>query len=105
VEPALITNRTFVVNVELESDLVLRDSVRVRVVLVSKGEEVGYAGMANGAMFDRDAKVLTLEPGQSANVVLLLTRADIETVQILVQDEASAAVYAESKILPVKVKS
>ena len=105
VEPALITNRTFVVNVELESDLVLRDSVRVRVVLVSKGEEVGYEGMANGAMFDRDAKVLTLEPGQSANVVLLLTRADIETVQILVQDEASAAVYAESKILPVKVKS
>jgi hypothetical protein len=101
----IITNRTFVVNVELASDLIAPEPLRLRVVLLHKGEEVGSAGMANGARFDSKDKVLTIAPGERANVVLVLTQADIDSVSILVQDVASPAVHAEIKNVPVKLKS
>lgn len=101
----VITNRTFVVNIEMEPDFMSPDPVRLRVVLVHKGEEVGYAGMAPGAEFDSADKVLTLAPGKRANVVLLLTKDTVDSVSILVQDAGSPAVYTELKNLPVKLKS
>jgi hypothetical protein len=101
----IITNRTFVVNVEQASDLIAPEPLRLRVVLLHKGEEVGSAGMANGARFDSKDKVLTIAPGERANVVLVLTQADIDSVSILVQDVASPAVHAEIKNVPVKLKS
>ena len=99
-----ITNRTFVVNVEATADLVSTDSVRLRVVLISKGEEVGYAGMAPGAESFKEG-VLTLAPGQRANVVLILTKDGVDNVSILAQDASSPAVYDEIKNVPVKLKS
>jgi hypothetical protein len=48
--------------------------------------------------------VLTIAPGQRANVVLVLTQADVDSVSILVQDTASPEVHAEIKNVPVKLK-
>ena len=101
----VITNRTFVVNVEMDADLVSPEPVRLRIVLVHKNEEVGYAGMAHGAEFNSADKVLTLTPGKRANVVLLLTKDGIDSVSIMAQDAGSPAVYAEIKGIPVKLKS
>jgi hypothetical protein len=101
----VITNRTFVINVEMDADLVSPEPVRLRIVLVHKNEEVGYAGMAHGADFNSADKVLTLTPGKRANVVLLLTKDGIDTVSIMAQDAGSPAVYAELKGIPVKLKS
>ena len=101
----VITNRTFVINVEMDADLVSPEPVRLRIVLVHKNEEVGYAGMAHGADFNCADKVLTLTPGKRANVVLLLTNDGIDTVSIIAQDAGSPAVYAELKGIPVKLKS
>ncbi len=101
----VITNRTFVVSVEMDADLVSPEPVRLRVVLVHKNSEVGYAGMAHGAEFDSNDRVLTLAPGKRASVVLLLTKDGADSVSIIAQDAGSAAVYAEIKGLPVKLKS
>jgi hypothetical protein len=105
VDLAAITNRTFVVNVEMDADLVSPEPVAIRVVLIHKGEEVGYAGMAHGADFSSADKVLTLSPGKRASVVLLLTKDGLDSVSILAQDAGSSAVYDEIKNLPVKLKS
>jgi len=100
-----ITNRTFVVIVKMDADFVCPEPVRLRVVLINKGEEVGYAGMAHGAAFNNADRVLTLSPGDSASVVLLLSKDGVDSVSILAQDAGSSAVYAEIKGMPVKLKS
>ena len=101
----VITNRTFVVNVELEGDLVSPEPVALRVVLIHKGEEVGYAGMAHGAEFNSADRRLTLTPGKRASVVLLLTKDAVDSVSIIAQDSGSPVVFAEIKGMPVKLKS
>jgi hypothetical protein len=101
----VITNRTFVVNVELEGDLVSPEPVALRVVLIHKGEEVGYAGMAHGAEFNSADRTLTITPGERASVVLLLTKDGVDSVSIIAQDSGSPAVFAEIKGMPVKLKS
>lgn len=98
-----ITNRTFVVNVEAGQNLLDQEPVRIRMVLVSKGEEVGYAGMAPGATFEN--KVLSIKPGQRVSVVMLLTKDDVTSLTILAQAADSPAVFKETKSLPVKLKS
>lgn len=100
-----ITNRTFVVNVEMEPDFVSQESVSLRVVLVHKGEEVGYTGMAHGAKFNPADRVLTLAPGESASVVLVLTKDGVDEVSIMAQDAGSSAVHDGIKNVPVKLKS
>lgn len=100
-----ITNRTFVVSVEMDADLVSPEPVALRVVLIHKGEEVGYAGMAQGAEFNSADRVLTLTPGKPASVVLLLTKDGVDSVSIIAQDAGSPAVFAEIKGVPVKLKS
>lgn len=100
-----ITNRTFVVNLEMDADLVSPEPVALRVVLIHKGEEVGFAGMAQGAEFNSADKVLTLTPGKRASVVLLLTKDGVDSVSIIAQDAGSPAVFAEIKGVPVKLKS
>jgi hypothetical protein len=101
----VITNRTFVVNVEMDADLVSPEPVRLRVVLVNKGEEVGYVGLAPGSEFKSEDKILTLAPGKRASVVMLLTKEGVDSISILAQDAGSPAVYAEIKSIPVKLKS
>ncbi len=100
--PEAITNRTFGVRVHV-ADLFRTEPVALRVVLVSRGEEVGQTGMAMGGELDRETGILRIEPGNEASVGLMLTRDDCKTVRVVVQDPATDAVLDESKELPVKL--
>lgn len=98
-----ITNRTFVVTVETGTNMLSSEPIRLRLLLVAKGEEVGYAGMAPGASFEN--KVLSIKPGERASVVMVLTTEGVNSLSIVAQDAGSPAVYAENKNIPVKLKS
>jgi hypothetical protein len=102
--PDKITNRTFGARVEAgQHELFPSDPVSVRVVLVSRGEEVGQAGMAMGADFDRSKGVLRVKPGTTASVGLMLTRDDCEKVRIVILDPVTDAVLEQSEEIPVKL--
>jgi hypothetical protein len=101
--PDKVTNRTFGVRVLVVAELFTTDSVALRVVLVSGGEQVGQTGMAIGADFDRTSGVLNVKPGAEASVGLMLTRDDCATVRIVVQDPATDAVLDQSDEMPVKL--
>ena len=98
-----ITNRTFVVTVDAGTNMLSTDPIKLRILLVAKGEEVGYAGMATGASFEN--KVLSIKPGERASVVMVLTTDGVNSLSIVAQDAGSPAVYAENKNIPVKLKS
>jgi hypothetical protein len=103
--PESVTNRTFGVRLDLEADLVNREPLQFRVLLVSGGEEVGRAGMVIGAEFKRETGVLTLSTGSSASVAMVLTRDDVSTLRVVVQDVSTGSVLIESKAIPVSLKS
>jgi hypothetical protein len=103
--PEAITNRTFGVRLDAEAHLLNRDPLELRVLLISGGEEVGHAGMAIGAEFNRDAGVLTLLPGKSASIAMVLTRDDAPTLRVVVQDVGTGSVLTETKPIPVSLKS
>ena len=98
-----ITNRTFVVTIDAGTNMLSTDPIKLRILLVAKGEEVGYAGMATGASFEN--KVLSIKPGERASVVMVLTTDGVNSLSIVAQDAGSPAVYAENKNIPVKLKS
>ena len=101
--PEAMTNRTIGVRVVVSGDLFQTEPVSLRVVLVSRGEEVGQAGMALDAEFDRTTGVLQVNSGAEVIVGLMLTRDDCETVRVVVQDPATDAVLDQSDELPVKL--
>jgi hypothetical protein len=103
--PESITNRTFGVRIEVEADLVSTGSLKAQVLLISKGEVVGHAGMGMGIDFDPKSRTATLPTGTSGQLVLLLTRDDVESVRIVVQDANTGSVMAESKPIPLNLKS
>jgi len=103
--PESITNRTFGVRIEVEADLVTSGPLRVQIILLNKNEEVGHAGMALGMEFDAKTRIATLPPGKTGNVAMVLTRDDVETVRIVVQDATTGSVLAESKLIPLNLKS
>jgi hypothetical protein len=103
--PESITNRTFGVRIEVEADLVSSGPQQAQVLLIGKGEVVGHAGMAIGIEFDPKTRIATLPTGTSGQVVLLLTRDDVESVRIVVQDATTGSVLAESKPIPLNLKS
>ncbi|MEY4200735.1 MAG: hypothetical protein RLZZ265_2475, partial [Verrucomicrobiota bacterium] len=83
--PESVTNRIFSVRLDLEADLVNREPVVLRVLLINGGEEVGRAGMAHGAEFDQKTESIILHPGGSALVGLRLNRDDVTTIRVVVQ--------------------
>lgn len=101
--PEVVTNRTIGVRVTLSADLFQTEPLFLRVVLVSRGEEVGQAGMALDAEFDRTTGVLQVIPGTEVAVGLMLTRDDCKTVRVVVQDPVTDAVLDQSEELPVKL--
>lgn len=103
--PESITNRTFGVRIDVEADLVNSEPLRVQIILLSKNEEAGHAGMALGMDFDAKTRIATLPPGKTGNVAMVLTRDDIESVSIVVQDAATGSVLAQSKPIPLNLKS
>ena len=68
-------------------------------------DDVGQAGMAVGAEFNRDTGVVTMPTGGSASFAMVLTRDDIDTLRVVVQDAISGRVLHETKALPVQLKS
>lgn len=103
--PEAITNRTFGVKLDVEADLVRSEPLNLRVLLISGGEEAGRAGMVLGAEFNRETGVLTVPTGSSASIAMVLTRDDISTLRVVVQDALSGSVLVESKAIPVHLKS
>jgi hypothetical protein len=103
--PEAVTNRTFGVKLDVEAELISSDPIRVRVLLISGGEQVGQAGMVLGADFDRETGILTIPAGGSTSVAMVLTRDTVSTLRIVVQDAFSGSVLTESKVLPIQLKS
>jgi hypothetical protein len=103
--PESITNRTFGVRIEVEADLVSSGPLQAQVLLIGKNEVVGHAGMAIGIEFDPKTRIANLPNGTAGQVVLLLTRDDVESVRIVVQDATTGSVLAESKAIPLNLKS
>jgi hypothetical protein len=101
--PDKLTNRTFGVRVRVVADLFATDPIVLRVVLVSRSEQVGRTGMAIGADFDRTSGVLHISPGTEANVGLMLTRDDCASVRVVVQDPVTDAVLDQSEEIPVRL--
>lgn len=103
--PSVITNRTFGVEIEAESDLLVSEPHHLRVLLTNKGEEAGHAGMALGAGFDREKRVLSLTQGQSVSLAMVISREDVDNVRVTVQEVATGAVLAETAPIPLQLKS
>ena len=74
-------------------------------LLVSGGEEVGRAGMVIGAEFQRETGVLTMPPGAFTSVAMVLTRDDIPSLRVVVQDVGTGGILTESKAIPVSLKA
>lgn len=101
--PKTITNRTFGIQLACDPHMFQKDSVTLRVVLVSKGEQVGETGMTVGGAFDRKTGCVTIKPGEKVSVGIMLTKDDCEMVRVVVQVPATDAVLAQSEELPVKL--
>ena len=101
--PESVTNRTIGVRLILSAELFRTEPISLRVVLVSGGEEVGRAGMALDAEFDRTTGVLKTSPGSAVTVGLMLTRDDCDKVRVVVQDPTTDVVLDQSNELPVKL--
>jgi len=101
--PETITNRTFGLQVEVEKTLFSETEVKVRLVLVSEGQEVGRAGMAVDAEIDRGSGTVKLQPGKPISVAMMLTRDEFTTIRIVAQDPSTDAIMSQSGELHVKL--
>ena len=101
--PSTLTNRTFGVKVAVAADLFGNEPALLRIVLVSEGQQVGQAGMAIDAGFDREKRLIAATPGKEASVGMMLTRDDCQSVRVVVQDPFTYAVLAHSADIPVNL--
>jgi hypothetical protein len=102
--PAAVTNRIFSVTLQLGGNLALfKREMLVRPFLVSAGKQVGAAGMASDAEFDRLSGCVKLEAGKAATVAFLLTDDSAPSVQVVVQDPVNDAELYRSPEIPVRL--
>lgn len=102
--PAAVTNRIFSVTLQLGGNLALfKREMLVRPFLVSAGKQVGSAGMASDAEFDRLTGCVKLEAGKMATVAFLLTDDSAPSVQVVVQDPVNDAELYRSPEIPVRL--
>lgn len=100
--PDEIANRTFGVQLTL-AGLFDDQPFTVRPLLLSKGVIVGKAGMALDADYDPEKGDVTLHPGKTAAVGMILENDEVEAVRVVIQDPASDSVLAQSKNIHVKL--
>jgi hypothetical protein len=100
--PKVLNNRTFGVTIEF-SHLFEREPVAVRPVLMTGGEQVGEAGMALDARFDRDSKTVAIEPGRPASVAMVLRREDCASIRVALLDPATDSVLVQSEDIAVRL--
>jgi hypothetical protein len=100
--PDKITNRIFTVGLDFPKTL-FEEVLRVRPVLVAKGQIVGEAGMVDKATLDRSTGCVTLEPGVNPTVAMLLADATVASVQIHVLDPKTDTVLVKSGDIPLQL--
>lgn len=100
--PDKITNRIFTIGLNFPKTL-FGEALRVRPVLVAKGQVVGEAGMVDRATLDRSTGCVTLEPGLNPTVALLLADATVPSVQIHVLDPKTDTVLVKSGDIPLQL--
>lgn len=101
--PEAVTNRTFGLTISAPTDLFEKETLALRVVLLSGQEQVGQAGMVMGGEFDRPSGILKLAPGKKVSVGMMLLKDDAKSLRIVVQDASTDAVLAESKEIQIKL--
>jgi len=102
--PQRISNRTFRISVTLNGSLFGEGGVVVRPSLVTKDLQVGEAAMALDATFNPTTKCVTVEPGKTAVIMMLLQRDDVKSLRLLIEDAGSgAALYQSPSDVPVDV--
>ncbi len=101
--PKVLANRTFGIRVRVAADLFSQEPVKVRLVLLADGQEVGQAGMAMDAELDRASGTVTIAPGRSANVAMMLIRDETTKFRIVAQEPDTDAVLAQSDEIAVKL--
>jgi hypothetical protein len=94
--PTTLTNRTFGCRLVFDGDMFQQDAIAARVVLIGDGQEVGRAGMAPEAEFDRSTATVQLLPRKEVNIGMMLTNETSKKIRIVVQDPATDAVLAQS---------
>lgn len=94
--PKVLTNRTFGLWLGRDLDMFQQDAIPMRVVLLEGGEEVGRAGMAVDAEFDRATATVYLKPGEKVSIAMMLSRDTSKKVRVVVQDPATDAVLQQS---------
>jgi hypothetical protein len=99
--PTVLTNRTFGCRLVFAGDMLDQGSIAARVVLVGDGQEVGRAGMAPDAEFDRATATVQLLPRQEVSLGMILTKETSKKVRIIVQDPATDAVLVQSEEIEV----
>ncbi len=101
--PTLLSNRTFGLRIRVAPDLFNQEPLRMRLVLIADGQEVGQAGMAMDAEFDRASGTVTVSPGQDANVAMMLMRDEVTKFRVVAQEPDTDAVLAQSEEIAVKL--
>ena len=101
--PSVITNRMFGVTVQVLGGLLDTGPSQLRVVLVHEGQVVGNVGSAVGGSWDRATGILTLAPGDKANVWFILTCDHCKSVRVAVLDPTSDAVIAQTGEIEVRL--
>lgn len=98
--PKVLTNRTFGLTI-VRQEMLTTDPVPARIVLIGDGQEVGRAGMALGADFDRATATVQLPASKEVNIGIMLTNETSKKVRIVVQDPSTDAVFAQSEEIDV----
>ena len=101
--PEKITHRTFGIKVYAAGTLFSTEANSIRIVLIADNQQVGQAGMAIGGELDRQSGVLNVDPNAEANVGMMLTKSDCDSIRIVVLDPENDAVLAQSDEIPVKL--
>jgi hypothetical protein len=99
--PRVLTNRTFGFRLVHLAEIFGEAKIAARVVLVGDGQEVGRAGMAPDAEFDRSTATVQLPSGKEISIGMMLTNETSKKVRIVVQDPATDAVLAQSEEIEV----
>ena len=99
---ARVTNRMIVATLKTSTDdLFAPEAVPLRVVLQSDQGQVGRTVFANVPDFDRETGIVQMKPKGEVQVVLTLTRDDVDSLRIVVLDPESLAELDRSPALSV----
>jgi hypothetical protein len=104
--PEAITNRIFSVTFSFEQQQLPLGAtdVLVRPLLIAASKQVGAAGMAVDAQFDRATGCVKLEPDKPVTVAFLLNDESVASVRVVVQDPATdAELYRSPTDIPVRL--